>query len=84
MPAADVVVRFYAGNPDAGAEVLGEATIALLAGGETTEVEVDTDRLEVDRRVTVWAVVDPDDRIAECNDGDNARAADEAVSCLVP
>ncbi len=84
VPAADVVVRFYAGNPDAGAEVLGEATIALLAGGETTEVEVETDRLEVDRRVTVWAVVDPDDRIAECNDGDNARAADEAVSCLVP
>jgi hypothetical protein len=31
--------------------------------------------------VTIFAVVDPNDTIAECNDGNNGDAADASILC---
>ena len=33
--------------------------------------------------VTVHATVDPDNDIAECNDGNNSAAASEAIDCFM-
>jgi hypothetical protein len=32
-------------------------------------------------QITIWALVDPDDVIDECNDGNNSDAADQAIQC---
>ena len=67
--ATHVVVRIYAGDPTAGGELLGEATIDTLAAGDSTSVTVNVGSLS--RDVTIWAIVDPDDTVQECNDANN-------------
>jgi len=67
--ATDVVVRVYAGDPSSGGKVLAEGTIDSLAAGDSQSVTLDG--ATQSRNVTIWAVVDPDDAIVECNDANN-------------
>lgn len=83
IAAEQVRVRFYAGDPDRGAPALGETVLERVEPGETVTAEVEVEELVQDREIVVHAVVDPDDRIAECNDADNAGRADP-ILCLIP
>jgi hypothetical protein len=67
--ATDVVVRVYAGDPTSGGRVLAEETIDELDAGASESLSLDGG--SQDRNVTIWAVVDPDDAIEECNDANN-------------
>jgi hypothetical protein len=74
-----VSVRFYAGNPASGAKELRTITIENVPanGNASQAVSLDVGR----RNVTVYTVVDPDNAIAECNDGNNTALTD--VPCQV-
>ena len=67
--ATNVVVRVYAGDPSSGGKVLAEDTIDSLAPGDSQSITLDGGTQT--HNVTIWAVVDPDDAILECNDANN-------------
>jgi len=68
--ATDVLVRIHAGDPSSGGSVVGEITLeGPIEPGESVTETVEIDRLT--RTVVLWAVVDPLDAVAECNDGNN-------------
>ncbi|HVU02484.1 MAG TPA: CARDB domain-containing protein [Polyangiaceae bacterium] len=70
LPVSNVLVRVYAGDPNGGGKPLGEGTIAgPIAAGATAQVTVSFPSLT--RSVTLWAVVDPNDAIEECDNGNN-------------
>ena len=82
VAASDVVVRYYAGDPASGGEVIHEETVTGPIGpGESVTFTATTSSFPP-RSVVVYAVVDPDDAIAECNDGNNT-AMGERVECLL-
>ncbi|MFK7987057.1 MAG: CARDB domain-containing protein [Sandaracinaceae bacterium] len=76
----DVVVRYYAGDPSAGGSQIHEETVAgpIAPGGSETFTA--TVASFPGREVIVFAVVDPDDAIVECNDGNNTAMTDR-VEC---
>jgi hypothetical protein len=75
QPVASVDVGFYAGNPAAGAKLLKTITIRDVPGNAASlpvDVLLAVGRLDV----TVYAVVDPDNAVVECNDGNNLALVD--------
>ena len=82
VEARDIVVRFYAGDPATGGRLLGEQTIAgPLAPGAMMMLSAS---LEIpDVPVQIFVVVDPDDSIPECNDGNNVDASADRYGCLI-
>jgi len=81
-PATDPVLRLYAGDPSAGGTVLREQVIAgVLAPGASMSLSVSIDPFPTGAEVTVWGVIDPDDVIAECAEGNNRDAADGPAYC---
>jgi hypothetical protein len=44
-------------------------------------LSITVDPFPLDAEITVWGVVDPDDTIAECADGNNRDAADGIAFC---
>src|SRR5262249_27093827 len=81
-PAANVVVRYYAADPNAGGTVRHEQTVAgpIAAGGMesfTASIPNFPDNL----LILVYGIVDPDDAIPECNDGNNKDSADNKIEC---
>ena len=83
-PATDVVVRFYAGDPDLGGAVVGETTIpGTLGPGESQVAEAIGASIRYGSPVVVHAYADPDNAIEECNDANNAGQADAEVECYV-
>ncbi|HEX5661544.1 MAG TPA: VCBS repeat-containing protein [Polyangiales bacterium] len=79
-PVPAVAVRFYAGNPASGAKELRTINVENVpANGASAALPVQVD---VDlRNVTVYTVVDPDNVVVECNDGNNTTLSD--VFCQV-
>jgi hypothetical protein len=82
VPASNVVVRYYAGDPAAGGTVLHEETIAgpIPPGGSATvrpAISIPA------REIEIFVVVDPDDAIPECNDGNNTDSTGMRFSCLI-
>jgi hypothetical protein len=78
VPSVDV--RFYAGNPASGAKELRTITVQNVpASGASSSLPVQVD--VGGRSVTVYTVVDPDNAILECNDGNNTTLTD--VPCQV-
>jgi hypothetical protein len=70
LPASDVLVRLYAGDPSAGGQVVGEATInETIEPGDSVSIDIDIDALL--RNATIFGIADPLDTIAECNDANN-------------
>jgi hypothetical protein len=53
-----------------------------IAAGGMLSLPLTIDPFPPGAPVTVWGVVDPDDAIAECNDGNNADAADMPAACF--
>lgn len=81
--AADhVVVRFYAGDPNAGGSVLQEETLPdPIDPGSSYAFTTTLSSFPKGLSVLVWAVVDPDNTIGECNDGNNRDAAQDKLYC---
>jgi len=83
-PAAGVVVRFYAGDPEQGGRRLAEVALeAPLAPGEAQLVEGTTDTLRA-QPVRFYAVADPDNVIMECDEANNTGFAPMEALCQVP
>ncbi len=81
LPASDIVVRFYAGDPDQGGAPIHEEIIpGPLDAGQSTSLTVTLLNFPTSRLITIYAVVDPDNLIFECNDGNN-KAVGEQVIC---
>lgn len=81
MPASNVVVRYYLGDPNQGGTAFHETVVAgpIPPGGNVMFTESLTG-FPLNLSVLVYAIVDPDNAIPECNDGNNkAAAADKAV-----
>ncbi|APR86634.1 Hemolysin-related protein RbmC [Minicystis rosea] len=81
MPASNVLVRYYAGDPSQGGAAFHDETVAgPIAPGGSTMFTASLSGFPKNLSVLVYAVVDPDNAIPECNDGNNkASAADKAV-----
>ena len=79
--ATNVVVRYYVGDPRAGGMMIHEELIAgpIEAGGSTTFTA--TLSSVPARSVVIFAVVDPDDAVVECNDANNTAETAERVDC---
>jgi hypothetical protein len=81
-PVSDVVVRYYAGDPGAGGTALHEETVpGPIAPGASTTFSATLDDFPPALSILVYGVVDPDNVIDECNDGNNKDDADNKVQC---
>ncbi len=81
-PASNVLVRYYAGDPQAGGKpVHDEVLPGPIAAGGNASVTATMTSFPKGVSVLIYAVVDPDNVIAECNDGNNTDDADSKVTC---
>jgi hypothetical protein len=81
-PASNYVVRYYAGDPNAGGSVLHE----VLRPGPLAPAGVDSfteaiPNFPQNLQILVYGVVDPDNLIEECNDANNKDDAGNKVIC---
>lgn len=83
LDASGVVVRFYSGDPNQGGAVIQEFTIpGVIAAGSSVVLDETLNLFSgTALNVTIFGVVDPDDVVEECNDGNNKDAGDQTVSC---
>ncbi|MBW1871793.1 MAG: hypothetical protein JRJ19_06995 [Deltaproteobacteria bacterium] len=79
LAASNILVRYYAGDPDQGGTALHEQVIPGPLAPNTSTTFTATIPNFPARLITVYAVVDPDDTIFECNDGDNKAAGDQII-----
>ncbi|HHH41740.1 MAG TPA: hypothetical protein ENK56_07015, partial [Chloroflexi bacterium] len=83
LAAATPKVAFYLGDPNAGGTLIGSATAPLtLAGGMTTTVAVTWTIPDTGAPFTLYAVADPDDEVAEQDEGDNETTTAVALPDL--
>jgi hypothetical protein len=81
-PASNIVVRYYAGDPNAGGTVVHEEIIpGPLDPGMSVMLNPAITNFPPGLLVLLYAVVDPANAIAECNDGNNKDSADNKISC---
>jgi hypothetical protein len=82
-PAQNVLVRYYAGDPNAGGTFLHEEVVVgpIVENGGSTTFTATLPGFPNNLSILVYGIVDPDDAIAECNDGNNKDAADNKVEC---
>lgn len=81
-PASNYVVRYYAGDPEAGGTVLHEVTRpGPLDPNAEDSFDQSIPGFPQNLEILVWGVVDPDNAIEECNDGNNKDDADNKVMC---
>lgn len=81
--ASDILVRYYAGNPSSGGTVLHQQTVAgPVEAGESVTFTATIPSFPPGRAITVYAIVDPDRAIDECNEANNAAAADDPILCV--
>ena len=81
-PASNVLVRYFAGNPNQGGSVIHEETFAgpIPAGGNVM-MDVAMSNFPQGLQIDIFAVVDPDNDIPECNDGNNTDQAPASIQC---
>jgi len=81
-PASNIVVRYYAGDPNAGGTAVHEETIAgPLDPGQSVMLNPQISKFPPGLLVLLYAIVDPANTIAECNDGNNKDEAENKVTC---
>ena len=77
-----VLVRYYAGDPSQGGSVLYEQRVeGPLAPGETMTFTAAIPDPPRGRAITVYAVVDPDHAVDECNDANNKAMSFDLLAC---
>lgn len=81
-PASNIVVRYYAGDPNAGGTAIHEETIAgPLDPGQSIMLNPQISKFPPGLLVLLYAIVDPANVIVECNDGNNKDEADNKITC---
>jgi len=83
LDASDVLVRYYAGDPGQGGNPVHDEIFASVPAGGSASQDVQLIVFPNTGTVTIFAVVDPDDDIAECNDGNNEDSADDTITCNI-
>lgn len=83
VDAVAVVVRYYAGDPNQGGTPILDVPVpgTVPAGGSVTLNPTLVGFPSSASAVTIYAIVDPDNTIPECNDGNNKDDASQQVSC---
>ncbi|MCA9535452.1 MAG: hypothetical protein KC593_17285 [Myxococcales bacterium] len=79
-PVVNPVVRFFAGDPNAGGTPIGTTTVSgtVPAGGQLPAQHT----LDVPAtRFQLFGVVDPDNAVPECNDGNNRASLANLIDC---
>lgn len=81
-PAKDVLVRYYSGDPNQGGQPLFSTVVPgpIAPGGSETFV-VQIPMFPSGLAILIYAIVDPENAIAECNDGNNKDNADDKLFC---
>ncbi len=83
-PASNVLVRYYAGDPNAGGQPIHDEILpGPIAAGGSANVTPTMTSFPAGLSVLIYAVVDPANQIPECNDGNNKDAADAKITCGV-
>jgi hypothetical protein len=81
-PASGVTVRYYAGNPTQGGTPLHDEPVpGTLMPGDMVSFDVAIPNFPQGLQIEIWGVVDPDNVIPECNDGNNDDDADFKIQC---
>jgi hypothetical protein len=81
--AINVLVRYYAGDPGQGGNPVHDEIFASIPASSSVSQDVELAAFPNSGSVTIFAVVDPDDAIAECNDGNNEDSADAPIICNI-
>ena len=81
--AAGVLVRYYAGDPNAGGSPLHEEIVpgVVAANGGVVTFTATIPNFPDNLSILIHGIVDPDDSIPECNDGNNKDAAENKIEC---
>ncbi len=81
--ASDVLVRYYAGDPNAGGTFLHEQVVPgpIDPNGGSVAFTASISTFPDNLSILIYGIVDPDDTIAECNDGNNKDSADNKIEC---
>jgi CARDB len=83
--ATDIVIEIFAGDPAAGGtSMLVYPVPGTLDAGETESFTVEVPGFPNGRSIVLWGVIDPENAIAECNEGDNSDPADNPIRCNLP
>jgi hypothetical protein len=82
-PASNVVVRYYAGDPNVGGTFLHQEIVAgpIDPNGGKQSFTAKIDNFPDNLSILIYGIVDPDDAIPECNDGNNKDAASNKIEC---
>ena len=80
--ASNITIRYYAGDPSRGGTALSEEIVAgPIAPGAEYELTASMSSFPTDRDIVIYAVVDPDKLIDECNEGNNRDNASNTFRC---
>lgn len=81
-PASSIVVRYYAGDPSAGGVAFHTETVAgPINAGQSTTFTASLTGFPLNKNIVVYAVVNPDGVIEECNAGNNQDKTGSAYGC---
>ena len=81
-PASNVLVRYYAGDPAQGGAAIHDELIAgPIPPGGSVNLVAKLMGFPKNLTIQIYAVVDPENTVTECNDGNNKDAADNKVLC---
>ena len=82
LAASDIVIRIYAGNPEAGGEAMEEVVVpGPLEPGQSEDFDVELTTFPINQRIRIYAIADPDDAIAECNNANNRAGPTDELFC---
>ncbi|MBK8253817.1 MAG: VCBS repeat-containing protein [Polyangiaceae bacterium] len=81
--ASNVLVRYYAGDPNAGGSFLHEQVVPgpIAPNGGMVAFTATIAAFPNNLSILIYGIVDPDDAIPECNDGNNKDSADNKIEC---
>jgi hypothetical protein len=83
--ASDVLVRYYAGDPEQGGATLHDVTVpGPVDPGSSVALTAAVPSIPKNAPVRIYAVVNPESSVPECNEGNNGSAAGNTSVCVKP
>ncbi len=83
LAASDILIRIYAGNPEAGGQALGQLVVpGPLEPGQSQDFSLELTAFPSNQRIRLYAIADPDDAIAECNNANNKDGPTDELYCF--
>jgi hypothetical protein len=82
LAASDILVRIYAGDPEAGGFVLEDVTLpGPLEPGASIPFDVVLSAFPPNQHIRLYGIVDPQDWIEECNNANNKDGPTDELFC---